>query len=171
MHSYYHNESNEWEIVMGLDMYLFAKKYISSNPTFSKDDPKKYNEVKELAGVSKDFPDPDFARAYVTLNVAYWRKANQIHSWFVRNVQDGKDDCKTYYVSKEQIAELLDTCKKIKADPDLAETLLPPAEGFFFGGTEIDEWYFQDIDNTIEQLENCVKYFDDHWSFEYQSSW
>ena len=156
---------------MGLDMYLYARRYVSSTQVFSGDDPNRYNELKELTGVPKDFPDPDFSHAQVTHNVAYWRKANSVHSWFVRNVQDGTDDCKTYYVSKENIKELLDTCKKVKADPDLAETLLPPAEGFFFGGTEIDEWYFQDIDNTIEQLENCVKYFDDHWSFEYMSSW
>ena len=25
--------------------------------------------------------------------VGYWRKANQIHNWFVENVQDGEDDC------------------------------------------------------------------------------
>ena len=27
--------------------------------------------------------------------VGYWRKANAIHGWFVRNVQNGKDDCGT----------------------------------------------------------------------------
>lgn len=156
---------------MGLDMYLYARKYISSTPIFSEDDPNRYNELKELAGVPKDFPDPDFSHAQVTHNVAYWRKANAIHNWFVKNIQDDVDDCKTYYVSKESIEILLETCKKVKADPDLAEALLPPVDGFFFGGTEIDEWYFQDIDNTIEQLENCVKYFDNNWSFEYMSSW
>lgn len=156
---------------MGLDMYLYARRYISSTPIFSEDDPNRYNKVKELAGVSKDFPEPEFSHAQVTYSVAYWRKANSVHSWFVKNVQDDVDDCKTYYVSKENIEELLDTCKKVKSDPDLAETLLPPAEGFFFGGTEINKWYFQDIDNTIEQLENCVKYFDNNWSFEYMSSW
>jgi hypothetical protein len=156
---------------MGLDMYLYVRKYVSSTPVFSEDDPNAYNKVRELTGVPKDFPEPDFSHANVTLNVAYWRKANQIHNWFVQNVQDGEDDCKDYYVSREQIAQLLDTCKKVKANPDLAESLLPPAEGFFFGGTEIDEYYWEDIDLTIKQLEECMKNFNDRWSYQYCSSW
>jgi hypothetical protein len=65
----------------------------------------------------------------------------------------------------------LDTCKKIKANPDLAESLLPPVEGFFFGSTEIDEYYWEDIDSTIKQLEKAMEKYDDKWSFEYSSSW
>ena len=37
--------------------------------------------------------------------VGYWRKANQIHKWFVDNVQDGVDDCGEYKVTKEQLIE------------------------------------------------------------------
>lgn len=53
--------------------------------------------------------------SYIIEEVAYWRKANQIHKWFVDNVQDGNDDCGSYYVSREKLQELLDLCKKIKA--------------------------------------------------------
>ena len=28
----------------------------------------------------------------------YWRKANAIHGWFVKNAQQGIDDCRTYSV-------------------------------------------------------------------------
>lgn len=49
----------------------------------------------------------------ITEDVAYWRKANQIHKWFVDNVQDGEDDCGEYYVSKEHLEELIDTCKRV----------------------------------------------------------
>ena len=47
-------------------------------------------------------------------NAAYWRKANQIHNWFVENVQDGNDDCNCYEVTKEQLEELLEVCIKVK---------------------------------------------------------
>jgi hypothetical protein len=136
---------------MGLDMYLNVRKNVSSTPVFS-----------EATGVTKVVRGG---------RVGYWRKSNQIHNWFVQNVQDGEDDCEEYYVSREQLTELLDTCKKIKANPDLAESLLPPVEGFFFGSTEIDEYYWEDIDSTIKQLEKAMEKYDDKWSFEYSSSW
>lgn len=43
-----------------------------------------------------------------------WRKANQIHNWFVENVQDGQDDCGSYEVTKEQLETLLELCMKVK---------------------------------------------------------
>ena len=46
-------------------------------------------------------------------NVAYWRKANAIHRWFVDNVQDGMDDCGCYEVKKSDIEELRDICGQV----------------------------------------------------------
>ncbi len=44
----------------------------------------------------------------VTLKeIGYWRKANQIHHWFVETVQAGNDDCGLYAVSREQLGALL----------------------------------------------------------------
>lgn len=48
-----------------------------------------------------------------TVEVAYWRKANMIHHWFVNNVCDGKDDCRGYDVALEDIKNLLEICKNI----------------------------------------------------------
>ena len=46
--------------------------------------------------------------------VGYWRKANQIHNWFVNRVQDGIDDCEYHHeCTKEILEELLATCKKV----------------------------------------------------------
>lgn len=43
--------------------------------------------------------------------VAYWRKANAIHKWFVDKVQDGEDDCKYHHeVTRDILVELLETC-------------------------------------------------------------
>ena len=74
--------------------------------------------------------------------VAYWRKANAIHKWFVDNVQSGKDDCDSYEVSREQLVKLLGDCEQVKAHNELAEELLPTQSGFFFGSIEYDKWYF-----------------------------
>jgi hypothetical protein len=99
--------------------------------------------------------------------VGYWRKANAIHNWFVLNVQDGVDDCQKAYVSFKKTQELLNTCEKVLADPSLAMELLPPAAGFFFGPTGIDEYYMQDLQDTVMILMG-VEEDDDIY---YQSSW
>lgn len=47
--------------------------------------------------------------------VGYWRKANQIHNWFVDTVQNGIDDCDYHReVTEEDLKELLSICEKIK---------------------------------------------------------
>jgi hypothetical protein len=102
--------------------------------------------------------------------VGQWRKSNQIHKYFVDNCQDGRDDCREYYADREKLAELLSLCKQVLADKSKAEELLPTQEGFFFGDTEYDQWYYSDLTDTVEILENCLKMSND-WEFYYQSSW
>ena len=86
----------------------------------------------------------------ITVEAGYWRKSNQIHNWFVQNVQDGVDECQEAYVSREQLKELRDTCQKVLDNHELAEQLLPTIGGFFFGGTDYDKWYFDDLEDTIK---------------------
>lgn len=109
----------------------------------------------------------------ISKNVGYWRKANAIHQWFVDHVQDGIDDCDYHReVTKEDLEELLDVCHEVLCDPDLAEELLPTQSGFFFGGTEYDEYYIEDLKNTIKIIDRVL----DETDFEtemiyYRSSW
>ena len=106
----------------------------------------------------------------VSVNVAYWRKANQIHNWFVTNVQRDEDDCGEYYVSREKLSQLLRDCTLAITNKD--PNILPPVDGFFFGGTDIDEWYWKDLMNTINQIQPLLDRKDtDSLSFYYQSSW
>jgi hypothetical protein len=108
--------------------------------------------------------------SYIVEEVGYWRKANQIHQWFVDNVQGGVDDCRDAYVERAKLEELLNLCKIVSIDKDKAEQLLPTASGFFFGGTGYDEWYYEQINETIEILEEALSDTEaDH--FEYHSSW
>jgi hypothetical protein len=146
---------------MGLDMYLSAKRYLSSF------DP----EEKTVAEAVRHAARAPSRVKEITLDAAYWRKANQIHGWFVRNVQGGEDECKPYYVSRDQLRELLRLCREIKENPEKAGALLPPTEGFFFGDNKVDDWYWQDIDETIEQIEPLLSDDYRHYDFEYCSSW
>jgi hypothetical protein len=150
---------------MGLDMYLDKRTYVRQWEHIDAD--KQYN-VEVTRGGEPTNINPKKVK-YIIEEAGYWRKANQIHRWFVENVQNGVDNCGDYYVSSEKLAELLELCKRVKADHSLAEELLPSASGFFFGGTEYDEWYFNDIDNTIAVLEEALE--DDRADYYYSSSW
>lgn len=152
---------------MGLDMYLYKKNYIWSGDWMK---PEKRQEVIVKQGDEVDNRIKPERVKYVVEEVGYWRKANQIHKWFVDTVQEGNDDCGSYYVSREQLEELLDLCKKIKVDNALADAYLPSTSGFFFGSTEYDEWYFKDIEDTITILEEVLSDKEAD-NFEYQSSW
>ena len=165
---------------MGLDMYLHAKKYVEKvnwqalqdNDELSYDSPEVvfplWNNIVETAGM-KDVA-VDIYGVHVEVTCAYWRKANQIHKWFVDNVQGGEDNCGEYYVSHEKLKDLLDLVNRalVERNPNL----LPPQEGFFFGGTDIDEWYWQDLKNTKAKLDRVFALPEmSKLSFYYTSSW
>ena len=42
-------------------------------------------------------------------------------------------------------------------NPEICEMLLPTEEGFFFGGTNYDEWYIQNVEETITMFEEVIK--------------
>lgn len=150
---------------MGLDMYLSKKTYVKYWDHNGDDN---YEVTVTKAGKPTKINPKKVS--YIVEEAGYWRKANQIHQWFVDNVQGGVDDCRDAYVSREKLEELLNLCKIVSIDKDKAEQLLPTASGFFFGGTEYDEWYYQDIQNTIQILEEALSDEEaDH--FEYHSSW
>ena len=155
---------------MGLDQYLYAKTYLSPSEWRGEEEKKKFHAVVNAVGADT-LVYSDLPSAQVEIKVGYWRKVNSVHQWFVDNCQDGNDDCREAYVSREQLQELLDTCKKVVADHSLADELLPTQGGFFFGSTEYDEWYFTDLEETVTMLEQVLRDTPEGWSFAYQSSW
>lgn len=154
---------------MGLDMYLTGKRYMSKY--FDKEDEQRIVKVNEVFGV-EGVEDADYGAVEVSFRVAYWRKANAIHDWFVKNAQEGVDECQEAWVSREQLQELIDICKQIIADTSKAEELLPTRSGFFFGNTDYDDWYIGQLQYTVERFEKILK--DpalQKCDFYYQSSW
>ena len=141
-------------------MYLYARQFA-------------FNGFKNQDLYDKLVQEAPFALDTATLQVqvAYWRKANQIHKWFVDHVQDGNDNCEEYRVTRDQLQLLLDNCKLVLINKEEAPNLLPPQEGFFFGSYEYDEFYWQDIQDTIDQIEKILNEYPEEWEFQYQSSW
>lgn len=146
---------------MGLDMNLTADRFIG------------YSEDALRENIAGCFPDiHDLKVSVVTADVMYWRKANAIHNWFVKNAQNGVDECQRTHLSIGTIQSLLDTIRKVLANRELALELLPPTMGFFFGSNELDDHYWHELEYTATTLEEDVlsdKY--KGWEFYYQSSW
>lgn len=101
----------------GLDQYLYADVYIPRWSHSSSDDRARADQVLEVAGLTA-LQEED-AGVTVRATVGYWRKANQIHKWFVDNVQGGKDDCGTYYVDKGELEELHEKCILVLASSEM----------------------------------------------------
>ena len=141
---------------MGLDMYIYGVEFCDYKSKYSDEDNVEKSQFTEIK-----------------VEEVYWRKSNQIHQWFVKNVQGGNDDCNYYAVSIDQLKELVKTCEKVLEDHSLAEKLLPTTSGFFFGITDYGEWYFQDIEYTIKHLNRLIGEYEDlgYDYLEYHSSW
>lgn len=189
---------------MGLDMYLTRKFYVKNWEHTPAE--RRHEIIVKTGDGDKKSSIPADKISFIETEEIYWRKANQIHKWFVDNVQGGKDDCRPYYVSKEQLQMLLDLVTEVLAstklkkgrvvngwsytkngkmkankedgkvivDPTVAKKLLPVASGFFFGGTEYDQWYYDDLVYTKEHLTQVLSKKDegiDTGDFYYQSSW
>ena len=151
---------------MGLDMYLLRKISIVNY------DNHKYNINITLNGQPVNINPENISG--ITEDIGYWRKANAVHKWFVDNVQDGKDDCGSYYVSKEKLQQLLDACEDVLEDHSKAKDLLPVSSGFFFGSYEYDDWYFDSLHQTVKICQEAIKLMEGdikYSSFYYQSSW
>jgi hypothetical protein len=193
---------------VGLDMYLSAKRFASGYEFLPEEKQELYKKITTLAGI-KGTEHAQFAEISVT--IGYWRKANAIHGWFVRELADGKDECQRIYVTRENLETLRAECLKgLTQKPevlvpavsttvtvDMGQTTDPmtamvdmmkvqahahefndetdndplrPIKGYFFGGTVKDEWYYEDLSETVRICDEALALTDD-WTFEYQASW
>lgn len=89
--------------------------------------------------------------------IAYWRKFNALHQWFVENLE-GVDNCEYSPVSKEKLEELVKTLEELQKTKNTE--LLPTQDGFFFGSTDYDERYWSHVEDTIQTLSEILKNFD-----------
>ena len=185
---------------MGLDMYLSKKTYVKQWDFQDEEKKVKVDVTKNgepLKGIKSE------RISYVVEDVMYWRKANQIHGWFVSNCEPIREDIE-YLVTTTDLEVLLEACKKVLEiietaptkviqvesgwdkngttyadvkvyDSDLIEDvvkeILPPTEGFFFGGYEIGEYYKETIEDTINMIEEELSDVGEFEEYRYYASW
>lgn len=179
---------------MGLDMYLYRKTYVKN---WDHQKPEERHEITIKGPMAASINVSRISE--ITEQVAYWRKANAIHKWFVDNCAGGVDNCQEVPVEVEQLRELVKLCKKVLglvelvagkvhtgtiydaegkreeyedgqviAQQSIAADILPTQAGFFFGSTDYDEGYVDDLKGTLKQLKPLLE---DGGDFYYRASW
>ena len=133
---------------MGLDMYLYGRKYIASdwkNPE---------NTLKE----------DGYRVVEKRLDVGYWRKHPNLHGFIVQEFADNVDECQEIELSVDDIHKIIDAVVHRK---------LPDTEGFFFGKSEADD---EAIQNDLQILKRALEWVTAEGntgfrSLVYQASW
>lgn len=160
---------------MGLDMYLYGREFVSGYDASGEEEGERFSKVIDLAGFDRDLVDGGSPHAEVSVCIGYWRKANAIHAWFVDQCGGGRDECQEVYVSLDSLTELRNLCADLLATEDAERAVeeLSPRPGFFFGSTDIDEWYWEDLRHTVKVLDKAInlRASGKTCSFYYQASW
>lgn len=154
---------------MGLDMYLSARFYLSEYSTKKE----AYVKMSKLTLPGVTIPKPylkNFGSMQLEVPIAYWRKAHHIHDWFVREVQDGVDNCESFYVDVDKLRELDKLCANVVManSPAFSAANLPADYGY-------DSWYMEDCRVTMDALHRLLADIDADklagWDFYYHASW
>lgn len=162
---------------MGLDMYIEARKsnyksYSRWDAEEGKKDLTNYPEdLSEMADyISKrNFKSTSLEEYY---QIGYFRKFNALHKWIVHNLADDVDECQRIMLTREDMQKIREICIEILADSSKAPTLLPTGEGFFFGGTDYDEYYMHNVQEAFELFSKILDTVDlKEYDIIYQASW
>lgn len=159
---------------MGLDMYLKAEKCVGGWNHSTDEEKATFQQILKAVG-TEGLSTPESPSVNVSTTVAYWRKVNAVHSWFVRELAKGVDECQRIYVPVEAMEKLIAECKAALELYEAGEFAkagerMAPQAGFFFGETSVDEWWADGLKDTIKQLEPLLE-VGDEFDFFYQASW
>lgn len=150
---------------MGLDQYMYISKEILDEDYYE------YlgEEVKNANGEVEYYDEES-----VLSEIAYFRKSNWLHGYFDRLCESktghGIGNCEYFIFSQEDLINFLDVCREVVECDSIAiaEEMLPPQSGFFFGSKAIDDYYFEDVQDAINALK---EYEEDDNQYAYYAWW
>ena len=147
---------------MGLDITFYKAKRLKDNETKERlEEIRKELDAEYLKSIdernSKLINELEDEKEKINPwnEVAYFRKVNFLIPFF-----GYEENCSNIEIDKYQVEDLIEACKEVLANHDKASFLLPTQEGFFFGSTDYDDWYFDDVQNVKEKFEEILADFD-----------
>jgi hypothetical protein len=114
-------------------------------------------QLKECEVKKVEYWVNEILASFVNGEDMYYRKVNFLYAYFADRLDNEQcivtlADCKKIIKYAETILETRDT--------DLAAKLLPTQSGFFFGSTEYNDYYFDDVRDVLEQFSEYI----DDWT-------
>ena len=160
-------------------MYFYARKttYKSFSKWDNQESTKEVNYPEDLKTFSDYIYDRNFksVQTETIYQIGYFRKFNALHSYIVKTFADGIDNCQDIILYKEdveQIKKVLDDVLNAHQQVEKAKEILPTQSGFFFGGTDYDEFYFEDVKVAADLMQNLLDNFDfEKYQLIYEASW
>lgn len=136
---------------MGLDIYFYKVR---------KDDADTISNTRDVFDLIKDGVD-----------CAYFLKANFIYAYFEHLIDSNTECC---IVNRDEIESLFDACSLVlekENNTQFASEVLPTRAGFFFGGTDYDEWYYKKVRDCYEQMKIILDKWDNRDAIVIWFSW
>jgi hypothetical protein len=140
---------------MSDDYLLMASKKMLFiyNSTSKGRDEKACKQVWDTLKIDKN----SFGSVKVKVAVHGWGAYYRIHSWFVNNVQNGVDDGQYRYITREQLQQYVNTCKKALANKKKAYHIFPiNADYCDREQANIDD-YFRAFENDVKCITRILK--------------
>jgi hypothetical protein len=92
-----------------------------------------------------------------TTTIVYWNRAYAIREWITSAIGVPVNGDETIEIDKYTLQELLESCNAILADRSLAESLIPINTNDFDTNQDYDKDYFDQIEETQEQLNHLFE--------------
>lgn len=106
--------------------------------------------------------------------LAYWRKANQIRAFFAsyvpEKVGENIDRLTVTLDMLNTLEEKVDKCLKAR-DMQVSKQLLPTSSGFFFGCTDYDNYYYDELERTKDIIQAARREITNGHSVIYTEWW
>ena len=88
----------------------------------------------------------------------YYRKVNFVYRFFNERSHFESECC---WVTKEMAEELVNKCDEVINNKDKASEILPTTSGFFFGSTNYDNWYLDDVKSVRRDFKKLLENWKD----------
>ena len=101
------------------------------------------------------------------------RKENWVHGWVDRRIEGGVENTTNHELTIDDLFDLFRDMNLVLQDydPHLIAELLPPTSGFFFGSTEVGDWYFLQVRRRRDELEKLLESHEEGDEYVYWSWW
>ncbi|EGT3611543.1 hypothetical protein FAP59_18325 [Morganella morganii] len=136
---------------MGLDIYFFANEKADA-------------DKKRIPASLNDEPEGN-----VDVEVGYFRKVNALFKWVETHI-DAFENCEKVPVTLTHLRALQRDLAALT--PENCRTLFPTTEGFFFGSTDYDDGYWEDVNDVKRWLDKMFDDFDfEQFSLHFLAWW